>query len=258
MKSSSRAVILCAAAIASAGAQTISYVASVKRNNDPGARTISEYSAGGRFSATAVTVASLLRIAYRIQPYQLVGAPAWIAERRYDIAAKVDDTPAPSQQVFLQALLRDRFQLDVRRETREMPILALRVARADGRLGPGLVKAAFDCAAYLGAPHPPPEPGKTPPCATRINMGFLSGKAIPMARLASSLAPFVDRFVVDRTELAGGFDVELTWTPDGPQSDAAGPSIFTALQEQLGLKLVADKGPVEVVVVNRVVEPGEN
>ena len=95
----------------------ISYVASVKRNNDPEARSLSEYSPGGRLTATAVTVGTLLRIAYRIQPYQLVGAPDWIGSRRYDIAAKVEDTPAPAQPVLIRALLRDRFKLAVRQET---------------------------------------------------------------------------------------------------------------------------------------------
>ncbi len=85
--------------------QPISYVASVKPNNAVVARTLSEYSAGGRLTATAVTVASLLRIAYRVQPYQLVGAPAWTSTRRYDVAAKVEDAPAPSQQTPLRALL---------------------------------------------------------------------------------------------------------------------------------------------------------
>ena len=100
-------------------ARSISYVASVRSNNSPDARTFSEYSPGGRLTATAVTVMFLLRNAYRVQPYQLAGAPAWISRKRYDIAAKVDDSPAPSQQAFLQALLKDRFALAVHQETRE-------------------------------------------------------------------------------------------------------------------------------------------
>jgi len=248
--------------------QAISYVASVKRNNEVDPRGGSEYS-GGRFTATAITVGQLLRTAYRIQGYQLVGAPAWIANRRYDIAAKVEDKPAPSQQVLLRALLKDRFKLAVHNETREMPIFALVVARTDGKLGPQLTKTDFDCAAYRAGTHAPPEPGRTPNCATRINLGALYGKAIPMSTLATSLAPFVSRFTIDKTGLAGGFDVELTWTPDSafpnpgnPSADAApnssGPSIFAALQEQLGLKLVSEKGPVAVLVVDHLEEPSAN
>jgi uncharacterized protein (TIGR03435 family) len=239
---------------------SISYLASVKLNTSPDPRGLSEYSPGGRYTATAVTVATLLRTAYRIQDYQLVGAPAWISTKRYDIAAKVDDSPAPTQQVFLRALLKDRFNLVVRSEARELPIFALVLARSDGKLGPQLIKSDFDCAAYAAGPHPLPQPGKTPPCATATRMGALSGKAIPMTQLATTLAFFVHRFTVDKTGLVGGFDVELTWTPETTNTpdDSGGLSIFTAAQEQLGLKLVSDKGPVDVLVVDRVAEPSEN
>ncbi len=249
-------------------AQRIAYVASVKPNNDMDTRTISEYSPGGRFSATAVTVSALLRMAYRIQPYQLLGAPGWISTRRYDIAAKAEE-PAPSQQAFLRALLEDRFKLSVHAETREQPIFALVVARSDGRLGPQLRTSAFNCEAYFAGPHAPPEPGRTPDCATRIGPAALYGKAIDMSRLATSLAPFAGRFTVDQTGLSGVFDVELTWTPEQPPgnlagaapeipADSPGPSIFTALQEQLGLKLVSQRGPVAVLVVEHIEEPSGN
>jgi uncharacterized protein (TIGR03435 family) len=206
----------------------ISYVASVKLNNDVDPRGGSEYSAGGRFTATAITVGQLLRTAYRIQGFQLVGAPAWIGSKRYDIAAKVDDNPAPSQQLLLRALLKDRFKLAVHNETREMPIFALIVARNDGKLGPQLTRSDFDCAAYRAAPHGPPEPGRTPNCATRINPGALYGKAIPMSTLATSLAPFVSQFTVDKTGLTGSFDVQLTWTPDPAFPNAGGNPLADA------------------------------
>lgn len=264
-----RKLMLAATGIASISAQSpsspgqpISYVASVKPNAAIDARTLSEYSPGGRYTATAVTVASLLRIAYRIQPYQLVGAPDWISTRRYDIAVKVETTPAPTQQALLRTLLKDRFKLAVHNETRELPILALVVARSDGKLGPQLTRSTFDCAAYMAGPHGPPEPGRTPNCATRIGPAALSGKAISMTQLAVSLAPFVSRFTVDQTGLTGGFDVELTWVPDqvlpDATSDTSGPSIFSAIQEQLGLKLVSGKGPVAVLVVDHLEEPSAN
>jgi len=238
-------------------AQQISYVASVKQNTAADPRGLSEYSPGGRFTATAVTVRTLLRTAYRIQDYQLVGAPAWFSTKRYDIAAKVDDNPPPSLQVFLRVLLKDRFNLTVHNETRELPTFALVIARSDGKPGPQLKKSDFDCAAYFASPHPPPEPGRPPTCSTRINMGALSGNSIPMTQLATSLAPFVNRFTVDKTGLTGGYNVELTWTPE-QAGDSSGLSIFTALQEQLGLKLLPEKGPVDVLVVDRASEPSEN
>lgn len=254
----------------SSTAERMSYVASIKPDEALDARTFSEYAPGGRLTATAVTVSDLLRIAYRIQPYQMVRAPAWISTRRYDINAKVEDIPAPSQQALLQVLLRDRFKLAVHHETRELPIFALVVARSDGKLGPQLKASAFDCAAYFAGPHSPPEPDRTPNCATRIGIGALFAKAIPMPQLATGLAPLVSRFTVDKTGLAGSFDVELTWTPDQAVPNIAsgtspatgpnppGPSIFAALQEQLGLKLVSEKGPVAVLVIDHLEEPSAN
>jgi uncharacterized protein (TIGR03435 family) len=247
----------------SANVPPISYVASVKPNNTADARGFSEYLPGGRLTAKAITVRDLLRNAYRIQPYQLVGAPDWISTRRYDIEAKVEDTPPPSLQALYRVLLRDRFKLAIRNETRELPVFALVLARNDGKLGPQLVKSTFDCAAYLAGPHALPEPGSTPNCSTRINTGFLSGKAISMSQLATSLAPFVSRFTNDKTGLTGIFDVELTWTPEqnslaDATSDTSRPSIFTTLQEQLGLKLISEKGPVDVMVIDHLEEPSEN
>jgi uncharacterized protein (TIGR03435 family) len=253
------------------GDQPVSYVSSIKRNTEANPRGGSEYSrASGRFTATAVNIATLLRLAYRIQPYQLAGLPDSISGARYDITAKADDSPAPQQQMLLRALLRDRFKLSVRNETREMPIFALVLARKNAELGPKLIKSSFDCAAWLAGPHPPPEPGRTPTCATRIGPGSLFGNAISIATLATSLAPFVSRFTVDKTGLTGGYNVELTWTPDrglrnppdnqsfDPRSDSSAPTIFTALQEQLGLKLNSEKGPVPVLVVDHVAEPSAN
>jgi uncharacterized protein (TIGR03435 family) len=249
-------LISCAALFGVAGcvvseAQTpVSYVASVKANEGPDARTLSEFQPGGHFIATAITVRDLLRIAYRVQPYQMVGAPGWILTDRYDIDAKAEMSPAPTQQTLIRALLSDRFKLEIRNETREMPRFALTMARSDGRPGLQLKKSEFDCAAYLAGPHDAPQPGKTPPCAMRIGPGALAAKAIGMTQLATAMSPIVSRFTVDKTGLSGGFDVEMTWTPEpaaAPEaaSEAAGPSIFTALQEQLGLKLVSERGPVD-------------
>ena len=158
----------------------------------------------------------------------------------------------------------------VHNETRELPTFALVLARSDGKLGPQLTKSDFDCAAYLAGAHALPEPGQTPNCGTRVGVGALSGKAIPMSQLAASLAPLLSRFTVDKTGLTGGFYVQLSWTPEqahpsipgSGSSDAApdlsGPSIFTALQEQLGLKLVTQKGPVAVLVLEHIEEPSAN
>jgi len=247
------------------GAQ-VSYVASIRPNNSAEARTFTEYFPGGRFSATAVTVRGLLRIAYRIQDYQLVGAPEWFSTQRFDIAAKTDDNPPPSQQIFLQTLLADRFRLAVHKEARELPTFALVLAKTDGRLGPQLIQSDFDCAAYAASPHALPDPGRTPACGTRSNVGALSGKSIAIAQLATSMTALLNRLTIDKTGLTGRFDVELTWTPEQFSSSAAtaaaddfrGPSIFTALREQLGLRLVPGKGPVDVLIVDHAERPSEN
>jgi uncharacterized protein (TIGR03435 family) len=239
----------------------VSYVASVKPNRDPEARTISEYFPGGRLSATAATAMLLVRLAYRTQPYLVIGAPDWVRGKRFDIQAKAEGNPPPSQQDLLQALLKDRFHLTAHRETREMPIFVLVSARKDGKLGTNMVRSSFDCEAYRAGPHPLPEPGRTPPCGMRVGPAALSGKAITLAQLAASLAGLMGRTTVDRTGLADRFDVEMTWTPEGPPdaaSNSTEPPLVMALVEQLGLKLVSEKGPVEVLVVDRIEEPSGN
>jgi uncharacterized protein (TIGR03435 family) len=142
-----------------------------------------------------------------------------------------------------------------------MPIFALVPARKDGKLGPKIARSDFDCEAYRATPHAPPQPGQTPPCGMRVGPAGLSGKAITLAQLTASLAGLMSRTTEDRTGLSGRFDVELTWTPEGPagaDSNAPEPPLVTALVEQLGLKVVSDKGPVEVLVVDRIAEPTGN
>jgi uncharacterized protein (TIGR03435 family) len=126
------------------------------------------------------------------------------------------------------------------------------------------------------APAPvPPTPGQVPPCGVVVGFGSIRGRGMRMAALASSLAAAAGRVAVDRTNFTGGFDVELSWTPDqipqaqsgagaqplvvnGATVDPNGPSLFTALQEQLGLKLESTKGPVEVLVIDRAEKPSED
>ena len=249
------AFLTSSAAVLAAQSPPVSYVASIKPNNSPDSRAFSEFSPGGRFTATAITVRTLIRNAYRIQDGQIAGAPSWFSDRRWDISAKADDNPAPSQQMLLQALLKDRFHLAAHQETRTLPVFMLVLASKDQRLGHQLVASSFDCARYLAGPHALPEPGRTPNCATNIRSGALSGRAITMTQLATALTPFVGRFTIDKTGLNGGFDVELTWAPqqNAPPQDA--PSIFTALEEQLGLKLISDKGPVTALVIDQAQEP---
>lgn len=209
-------LFLAAVTIAAAPPQPISYVASVKLNNDANPRSMSEYSPGGRFTANAVMIGSLIRAAYRIQGYQLVGAPDWIGAKRFDISAKSDDNPAPSQQSLLQALLKDRFQLVVHNETREMPVFDLVVAKG----GPKFQKSDVQgTTIYEGPDH--------------IDA---IGSDHTLAILCESLGKRTGRVVVDKTGLDGRYKLTLKWTPDdmaaaGRTGPDAPPDLFTAIQE---------------------------
>jgi len=146
----------------------------------------------------------------------------------------------------------------LRRETRELPVYALVLAKKDGKLGPRLVQSKLDTC-------PPPDPTKVPVSPQRgkpipISCGEMrvSGRHLTaMSASVSMLGRDLGRTVINQTGLTGMFDMSLEWAPDDASSDAA-PSIFTALQEQLGLKLESQKGPVEVFVVERAEAPSEN
>jgi uncharacterized protein (TIGR03435 family) len=209
-------------------------------------------------------VRTLITIAYRaegIQRFdQLVGAPPWLAIERFDIAAKAAaDPPTPDVGTrlpgMLRALLRDRFGLRLHVETRDMPAYGLFRARRDGRLGPSLRESTTEC--------PSAESDARPDlwCGIRAAGGLVTGRAVSAAYLAGNLAgyPTVDRFVTDRTGLTGRYDFTLEYSPafldPGGVSVTAGPSLFTALTEQLGLSLRPETKTVPVLVIDRVERP---
>jgi bla regulator protein BlaR1 len=259
-------------------------VASVKPNSS-GDRRVAMQNQPGRFLATNVTLHMLIRNAYQLQEFQISGGPGWISSDHFDIVAKMEGgVPDPLAggpgtgptrlQLMIRALLADRFKLTVHNETKDAPIYALVMARSDGRLGPELHRSETDCAALMaaargrGAPPLPPPPGSPMPCGVRVGMGNMAVGGAALSQVASSLSMFVGRVVLDRTGLTGAFDINLTWTPDQmPQRppgapdlpvDPNGPSIFTAIQEQLGLKLDSQRGPVEMLVIDRAEHPVEN
>jgi uncharacterized protein (TIGR03435 family) len=200
-----------------------------------------------------------------LQRDRLIGGPAWLTDERYDIVASLPDGSERRQlPEMLQAMLSDRFHLKTHREVHDSPIFALVVVRDDGRLGRGLRKAAVDCDALraAGTPPPIPAPGQEAPCRSQIDASIL-GRGQSLATLARMLVQFAGRSVVDRTGLRGGYDFDLRL----PASDAARPplgqapvpaandsagGIFTAVQEELGLKLEPARGPVEVVVIDSI------
>jgi uncharacterized protein (TIGR03435 family) len=258
-------------------------VASVRLNTSGSNQVSMGRQPGGRFTAVNMPLGLLIRSAYRLQESQLVGAPDWVATERYDIVAKADgefEPPVPGgdlapHQLMLQSLLEERFKLKPRREIRQLPIYALVLAQKNGKFGAALKPSAVDCQALAAArkqgaaPPAPPTPGAPPQCGTHMGFGRISG-GMPMTSLARLLSDVVQRSVVDSTDLSGYFDLELSWTPDqlpsrppgtpadqpfrmnGVEIDPNGPSIFTAIQEQLGLKLESARGPVEVLVIDHI------
>jgi uncharacterized protein (TIGR03435 family) len=223
----------------------------------------------GRLLMQNFSARSLILFAYGVADYQISGGPSWIISERYDIQAKgaLNATVQQMEGPMLQALVEDRFKLALHRETKQLPVYELTIANGNAKLLPS---KNDNCTAY-SADSPPP----TAPAPGTIFCGFprfassglnqtLNGAAISIAALAGNLSRWqLHRPILDRTGLTGTFDVHLEWTADPPSGIAdtdasSGPSIFTALREQLGLKLQPAKGPVEVLVIDHVEKPSSN
>jgi uncharacterized protein (TIGR03435 family) len=251
-------------------------VASVKPNNSGDTRSPSMILPGGRFTATNNTVRALILNAYGISasPYLLQGGPGWIDSARYDIDARASTNAIPAgtsnrvlwekTRLMLQTLLADRFKLSIRRATKEMPAYQLVVAKN----GAKLQKSDRDCDASVTACH-----------GFSGNPTRLSGSSVDMYDLALSLSSYSDRPVIDRTRIQGLFDIKLQWNPfaarpqpaddasrspaaearEGRRPDLASlPTLFDALEQQLGLRLESHRGPVEIYIIDRVERPSEN
>jgi bla regulator protein blaR1 len=239
-------------------------VASVKAHTQDGAREALSVQPDGSARFTAFHVRTLITIAYRsegIQRFdQLVGAPSWLSVERFDIAAKAGVDSAASDvatrlPAMLRTLLRDRFGLRLHVETRDRPAYGLVLARRDGRLGSNLRASSLECPAAESDSHPDKW------CGIRVAGGLITGRAVSAAYLAGNLAgyPTVDRFVTDRTGLTGRYDFTLEYSPalldPGGVSVTAGPSLFTALTEQLGLSLRPETKTVPVLVIDHIERP---
>jgi len=254
-------------------------VASVKANRSGDTNGNLQLQPGGRVNASNMPVRPIITFAYQLAQYQLIGGPGWLNTDRYDLVAKMDQdvspatiipgasTPSPMQ-VALRNLLEERFKLKVHRETRDMDIYALVMARPGGAPGPGLKPTTQDCAAAAaaarrGGPPPTGKPGE-PFCGIQGGPGRLRFGGLPATSLAAAFSGAAGRMVVDRTGLTGSWDFELTYAMEGrggadaPPVDPNAPSFFTAIQEQLGLKLEPTKGPVDVLVIDSIDKPGED
>jgi uncharacterized protein (TIGR03435 family) len=215
---------------------------------------------GHHFAATNASLRDIIRYAYRLETYQgLEGGPRWVDDR-FDITAVIPDTaPVADAHLMLRTLLAERFKLSVRRVPKEQSIYALAVARRDGRLGPALKRSATDCA-KLPAPVASAERQLEPVCDMAIQpfRARLLGNARTMADLARLLSRVqaLGAPVLDRTRLDGVFDFDVTFSPERPGADAPRgpgdpPSLFVALEEQLGLRLERTRGTVDVLTIER-------
>jgi uncharacterized protein (TIGR03435 family) len=204
-----------------------------------------------RISDRCITLWGLMYNAFNVRMSDLLpGLPGWANSDTFDVEAEMDnDTFAalqklpreqqwPQRQRMLQAFLADRFKLAIHHETKEQPIYALVIAKGGPKLTPNEIQRGSNWSS---------------------GSGRLDVHGGPIASLAFALSNLVGRNVVDKTGLTGKYDMVLKWTPDEQQGTAdSGPSLFTALQEQLGLKLEAQKGPVDTIVIDHVEKPSEN
>lgn len=237
--------------------------ASVKPNLSKTPGQMRKPSPGRVFFGNA-PVSSIVEEAYGVRPDRILNYPSWVAQERFDVTAAYDPERRQRVALMLQTLLEERFSILVHRETRELPVYELVKARADGQLGPGLQPSTADCQKLVD--------GRSP-CRLDIREDLIRGTGVGWgngATLSLNIGVW-DRPIVDRTGLIGSFDIALEWRPDPAQarSDdgaaraatvAAGTpgdrtSIFTALQEQLGLKLQPARAPLEVLVIDKLERP---
>lgn len=217
---------------------------------------------GGRYVLSNGPIRVLIGIAYPSPTNEFINAPDWVTNENYDITGLAGPAATfPQVAEMLKAMLADRMKLVAHYEMREREVYEL-VLASDGRLGPGLRQSTVDCVAVEAAARarneilqPPAATGPVPQCTLRRADGLLEANAWSMTALAENLRSRGGRVVIDRTGLTGAYDFKLEWAPD-PASNADGrPSLFTALQEQLGLKLQPSTAPLAVVVIDRIERP---
>jgi uncharacterized protein (TIGR03435 family) len=228
-------------------------VASIKAS-DPNDRQVwMLFKPGGRFSTTNATLQMLIGNAYDVRNHQISGGPNWLTSTKFNIEAKaVSEVPIPQMRLMIQTLLAERFELALHRETREEQVYELVVDKGGSKLKEATDSLNANQQGIYGA-----------------RRGEIAGTATTVPLLAMVLSQWLGRSVIDKTGLAGKYDFTLHWNPspagvdrDGseapPPPDPNGPSLFTVVQEDLGLRLQSAKGPVEILVIDHVEKPSEN
>jgi uncharacterized protein (TIGR03435 family) len=245
-------------------------VASIKPSGPASPGPVWNIEPGGHFVASKITIRNLMVIAYRVHLAQILGGPSSIDSDKFDISAKSGTPPKGDElRLMIQSLLAERFGLVLKRETREMPVFALVIAKN----GPKFHDAKDSDPNIIGPPLPA---GSARPHTVRLYRGRYIAQGGRISLLTDRLTDILNRIVVDKTGLTGDYDMKLEWMPDenqvagfqammvpegrgAPPADWQGPTLFTALEEQLGLKLEsAAKAPVEVLVIDSVQHPSEN
>jgi uncharacterized protein (TIGR03435 family) len=216
-------------------------VASIKENKS-GSQNSSSRTAGDRYSATNESLIELIRIAYAVQEFQIAGYPAWAETDKFDVEAKMESGANPRDlPLMLQKLLVERFTLVVHREPRQTSIYTLVVMKDGPKFKPGdPAKCGGRSGGFAATP-------------TEIN-----GGCVTMEQFAARLSRSIGTHVVDGTSLKGTFDFKVSWLPDDRFSGrgaSANPTLFTAIQEQLGLRLQSGRGPVETLVIDQAEKP---
>jgi uncharacterized protein (TIGR03435 family) len=259
--------------------------ASVKANKSGSPQGRGDIGPGGRFTSTNLSLEFLIRLAYErsprsrgLEPFEVAGGPAWIRADRFDVNATAGrEVSLTELRSMVRSLLIDRFKLKAHYETRQGPVYRMTMAQRE-RLGPQLRRAAGECDRVVSDPLRGITPGQAEPCGyfgpsptipTGSDKAYQAFRGLTMEDFALRLYPYLGRRVVDATGLAGYFDGEFEFTaeivmpppPPGlpnPYDGRVLPSIFSVLPQQLGLRLRAERGPVEIVVVDGADHPTEN
>ena len=249
---------------------------------------------GGRIRTPGISPKFLIEVTYDVKDSQVEGGPPWINSECYDIEAKPEDSVGvaldklpPDQRKekigeMMQSLLRDRFKLAIGHTSRDLPVYMLVVAKNGPKLRPSSFTLAKDPSAEPVPPSPNPRGGNQPMRGgLMMRKGHLESTGVEMPMLVGALSMVTHRVVVDRTGLSGRYDFTLNWIPDetqlrqggpegpegpgggaqapgGPPPESSGPDLFTAIQEQLGLKLKPQKAPVDVLVIQHMEKPSAN
>jgi uncharacterized protein (TIGR03435 family) len=225
-------------------------VASVKPNTSGGGSS-QQVAPNGTMTLLNNTLRNIIRTAHGLQGAQVVGGPDWLDTDRFDVIAKANAPFTTDEgRVMLRALVAERFGVVTHPETRDLPVFLLRVARSERAPGIRLKPSVVDCAGLAAAQA-------RVPCGLNVNFaaGSIAGIGVSISQLARNLMGVVGRTIVDETGLSGTYDLELTFAPDANQPASDAPSLFTALQEQLGLKLDPGRAPLPVLVIDRASRP---